>query len=96
MPPQVKCTITNEFHYYDDECNCEEAMIRSKEVKDKVKDYAKIISEHSSPTVINQGSLNATPSSFSGVWAEEISSAASIAYGATSCLVCGEDILLED
>lgn len=22
-PPQVKCTITGEFHYYDDECNVE-------------------------------------------------------------------------
>ena len=25
MPPKVKCIVTNEFHYYDDECNCVEA-----------------------------------------------------------------------
>lgn len=22
-PPKVKCTITHEFHFYDDECDCE-------------------------------------------------------------------------
>lgn len=22
-PPQVKCTITGNFHFYDDKCDCE-------------------------------------------------------------------------
>ena len=24
IPPKVKCTITDKFHYYDDVCDCEE------------------------------------------------------------------------
>ena len=24
LPPKVKCNVTGEFHYYDDECNCED------------------------------------------------------------------------
>ena len=36
-PPQVKCNITNEFHYYNDECNCIEHMQSQKEELDFVK-----------------------------------------------------------
>lgn len=25
-PPKVKCTITGDFHYYDDECNCRQII----------------------------------------------------------------------
>lgn len=25
-PPKVKCTITGDFHYYDDECDCEDII----------------------------------------------------------------------
>lgn len=26
-PPKVKCTVTNEFHYFDDECNISTSTI---------------------------------------------------------------------
>lgn len=37
LPPQVRCNITNEFHYYSDECNCIERMQSQKEELDFVK-----------------------------------------------------------
>lgn len=42
MPPKVKCTITNEFHLYDDECNCEYIRDRKAAELEQIK---KMISE---------------------------------------------------
>ena len=93
MPPQVKCTITHEFHYYDDECNCIEAAARRKEELE----YIKIkLNEPGALIALNYDGPNAPSVSFSGELQDEPCNTASIAWGATSCLVCGEDIQLED
>jgi hypothetical protein len=42
IPPKVKCTITNEFHLYDDECNCEDIRDRKAAELEQIK---KMISE---------------------------------------------------
>lgn len=100
MPPQVKCTVTNEFHYYDDECNCEEAIASRKEELE----YLKIkLSEPAALAAINYDGPNAPSVSFSRELPEELDSrafsnydiSAPVAWGATSCLVCGESIQLE-
>ncbi len=39
LPPMVRCTITGEYHYYGDECNCkEEAISRKTEELEKFKE----------------------------------------------------------
>lgn len=30
MPPQCRCNITGEYHYYGDECNCNDDLVASK------------------------------------------------------------------
>lgn len=95
MPPQVKCTITNEFHCYDDECNCEEAMTSRKAELEHIKDR---LSDSIPLAVVN--SLNTPSISFSGentavsdIHFDSVNTATS--WGATPCLVCGEDVQLE-
>ena len=95
MPPKVRCIITNEFHYYDDECNCEEAATRRKEVTDEL---TKKLNKPSPIMAINYDGPNAPSVSFSGEFQEELCNttpAACTAWGATPCLVCGEDVQLE-
>ena len=103
MPPQVKCIITNEFHYYDDECNCEESRANRKEELD----YTKRKLNESSPILaINYDGPKAPSVAFCNINANadniDINSdqrspenATAVAWGATSCLVCGEDVQLE-
>jgi hypothetical protein len=39
MPPQVRCNITGEYHYYGDTCDCREDIIASKtEELEKIKE----------------------------------------------------------
>ena len=93
MPPKVKCAITNEFHYYDDECNCEEAAASRKEELDHLMDK---LSEPGSLVISNK--LNVPSISFNGenTAVSDIHSANQVtSCGATPCLVCGEDIQLE-
>ena len=98
MPPQVKCVITNKFHYYDETCDCEAALAaREAEAAD---DYIKYSGDQ---LVLLDDILNSTPDSvkitapsFPGItelgrssitWDDTI-------VGATSCLVCGEEVPL--
>ena len=62
MPPQVKCSITNEFHYYSNECDCIERMQSQKEELDFVK---KKLSEPSPLMIINYDGPSACAVSFS-------------------------------
>ena len=71
LPPKVKCNITNEFHYYDDECNCIERRQSQKEELDFVK---KKLSGPSPWMAINYDGPIAPLVSFSG---EEVA----MAYG---------------
>jgi hypothetical protein len=63
MPPQVKCTITNEFHYYSDECNCLEAMASRKAELDFVLEK---LNETGPLMAINYDGPDAPSVSFSG------------------------------
>jgi hypothetical protein len=63
LPPKVKCNITNEFHYYDDDCNCVEVMTSKKEQLDFVQ---KKLSEPGPLVALNYDGPKAPSVSFSG------------------------------
>ena len=106
LPPKVKCTITNQYHYYDDICNCEEVRIQKETVENCL---AQKLSE---PFKQIDYTEDYTDVSVSGtlLQAEEASSykrllnpeynagttcgCTATAVGVTFCLVCGDDIIL--
>ena len=99
MPPKVKCTITNEYHYYDDICNCEEARVQKEEVndiKDKlfmannvVPDYTDI----SLPSITISSDI-AGSTGYGSIAFQDTTVNTAPAVAWTSCLVCGDDIIL--
>jgi hypothetical protein len=94
LPPNVKCTITNEYHYYEDECNCEEARLSRDEELAMIK---KLL--NSKPFYgVDYGNLTAFSDTTTASEALEFSwpATAAVAVGCTSCLVCGEDVILHD
>lgn len=98
MPPKVKCTITNEYHLYGDECNCDEARISKEAELEQFKE--KFIDQPICAETLN--SINTLPNiTFSGREPVEyeftgwqVGMSATEAVACTSCLVCGEDIIL--
>ena len=97
MPPQVKCIITNEFHYYDDECNCEEVRASKAELHAKIREqlYEPIIAYSSDLTggqLVWDGTTEGT------LMVSDPFGTVNISYdtvvGATDCLVCGEQVSL--
>lgn len=34
MPPKVKCIFTGEYHFYNDECNCEEGDFKARKIEE--------------------------------------------------------------
>lgn len=88
-PPKVKCTITNEFHLYGDECNCE--TIRAS----KVDNLAQLKMMISQPLLtIDYNDSNVTSTTFSN---EDLAdfNMAEVEVGSTACLVCGEHVGLK-
>ena len=61
MPPKVKCMITDEFHYYDDECNCVEA---AKQQREEQEFFKKKASDTSPMLAINYDGPNAPSVAF--------------------------------
>ena len=53
LPPKVKCNITGEFHYYNDECNCEDIKANKAEELDMVRE---LLSQPSLSMTVNYGS----------------------------------------
>ena len=91
MPPKVKCIITNEFHLYNDECDCEEQRML-KVVKDiKVT----IESSEEDIKVINgtcDNMISADDISVSSTEAVIRTDHVSVFADTTPCIVCGEPI----
>lgn len=89
-PPKRKCTITDEFHLYDDECNCESIRISRTEEREHI--FKKL----ESPLIAINSLDHKDPSiAFSDIESETLNSiTAEPIVGETSCLVCGERIYL--
>lgn len=103
MPPKVKCKITNEYHYYDDECNCEEARAQKEAVENYLAqklsepiiqiDYTDVSDDVSTLITVEEAD------SFKGLlnpslYADTTCGTIDTAVGCTRCLVCGDDIIL--
>ena len=90
-PPKRKCTITNEFHYYDDKCNCEYSRL----LKEKEKSGESLIERFPESAI----RINADSASTS-----EYESLADLSTGyicepittfGTPCLICGETVFVD-
>ena len=108
MPPKCKCTITNNFHYFGDACDCEEA--RAQKVVDDIalavekkasapEDHIVIngfdtLVNNKAPTInyTIDTSQLSAAESAWGVKCEERPWADMITAGCTPCLICGVDI----
>ena len=98
MPPQVKCTITNEFHFYGDECNCVEAYVNKEAELEQLK--VKYLDKPICQEILNRyspldGIANSSKIRTYGFndWQTSAIAAEAI-VPRTSCLVCGADIML--
>lgn len=95
LPPQVKCIITGEFHYYNDECNCKD--IRDSKAAE-LEHIQKMISEPivarditGLPNITWDGQVD-SEYLFPGV--TRLDNSADVIIGSTRCLICGDDIYL--
>jgi hypothetical protein len=94
-PPKVKCVITNEFHLYGDECDCEEA--RNKREAEEADGYIKYSGDKLVTPDPTYGSVGVTwdgkePTDYTLFTA---ALATPIAVACTPCLCCGESITLD-
>ena len=90
-PPKRKCTITDEFHYYDDECNCEYSRLLKEQEQQKV-----IATLEESTPVLNEFSANKIAASeyeFPDTITEYICEP--ITTFGTPCLICGETVFVD-
>ena len=108
MPPKCKCTITNNFHYFGDACDCEEA--RAQKVVDDIalavekkaaapEDHIVIngfdtLVNNKAPTInISANTTKLSDAEITwGVKREEIPITAITA--STPCLICGADLAI--
>ena len=101
LPPKVKCTITNNFHYYDDACDCEDYLANkpSQEELDNIKKLLSaplvvpdnMIQDYSSLsdlTIDEDTSIAGTGLAFHG----GISTDGVISAVCTTCIVCDAEI----
>lgn len=100
MPPKVKCTITGDFHEYDEECNCDNA----RKVKENLDRYAEAKGEPRA----HRGSIINNLAASAGAEIEPIKAVELGSTGianifdslchseiGTPCLICGESVAIE-
>jgi hypothetical protein len=98
LPPRVKCTITGEFHYYGDECNCKDAC----EIKgEQLVAFYKALNnpilayDPADTTVLNgMGENKVNVDLTSLIEVNEHDSYTTTTLGACNCLICGETIFI--
>lgn len=89
-PLKRKCTITSEFHLYEDECNCEHLRL----LKEKEKSGESLIERFpESISSLNTDSIAASEFEFPGTVTEFICEP--ITTVSIPCFICGEDILVD-
>ena len=108
LPPQIRCNITGEYHYYSDECNCEDDIAARR--TEEMEKFKELLNQPGCLMAVNYDSDKAPTVA---ITADE----AAIAYdsllklplygeceyaetidraavGGTKCLVCGEEIIV--
>jgi hypothetical protein len=89
-PPKRKCALTDEFHYYDDECNCEYLRL----LKEKEKTGESLIERFpDSAIMINTDNIAASEYEFPDTITEYICEP--ITTIGTPCLICGETVFVD-
>lgn len=89
-PPKRKCTITNEFHYYDDECNCEHIRL----LKEKEKSGESLIERLPESAIrLNADSVAASEYEFPDIITGYIYEP--VTTFSTPCLICGETVFVD-
>lgn len=89
-PPKRKCTITDEFHYYDDECNCEYSRL----LKEKEESGESLIERFPDSAIrVNADSIAASEYDFPDTITEYICEP--ITTIGTPCLICVETVFVD-
>jgi hypothetical protein len=95
----VKCILTNEFHYYDDECNCEEARVKlsqdtfdiEKALHEPIKAYSNDLAARQficDSKAVHEGTMLVSDPFC------DVSFSTDAVVGATDCLICSEAVSL--
>ena len=92
-PPKCKCTITGEYHYYADECNCDMARTQ------KDFEHKSIIKNIVDPMLdISYNSYGQL--AINGFEASETESSIDLSVVAsnysTNCIICGEEVIIQE
>ena len=109
LPPQVRCNITGEYHYYGDECNCKDDLAAGK--AEEVEKLKELLNKPGALMMaVNYDSDKAPAVTITGEEAaiayesllklplygecEGTENTDRTAVGGTKCLVCGEEIIV--
>lgn len=102
MPPQVRCNITGEHHYYGDECTCKDGIIAKR--TEEIEKFKELLNQPGCLMAVNYDSDKAPTVAITGEEAaiayESLlelpmyGEATEVAVGSTNCLVCGENIIV--
>ena len=96
LPPKVKCTITGEFHYYGDECDCKDARETKEALLDTMYKTIRepiLAYDPANPPVLNGSVENTAKVDWSSL-IKVSERATTTTIGATNCLICGENIFI--
>jgi hypothetical protein len=89
-PPKRKCTITGEFHFYDDECNCEYSRL----LKEKETSGESLIECFPESAIrLNADHIAASEYEFPDIVTEYICEP--ITTFGTPCIICGETVFVD-
>ena len=86
-PPKVRCTLTGNYHYYEDECDCESSRcMKEQESSSLIKSVVKDVDYLSCP------SLTLTERELAEFLESDSIACAAVTTICVPCLICGEDI----
>lgn len=108
MPPQCRCNITGEYHYYGDECNCKDDIVAKR--TEEIEKFKELLNQPGCLMAINYDSDKAPAVAITGeeaavayesllnlpLYGECASTETTdkVAVGSTKCLACGEETIV--
>ena len=92
-PPKCKCTITGEYHYYTDECNCDVEARTQKDFERK-SIIKNIVDPKLDISYNSYGQLAINDFESSRNETSIVDASVSISTYCTSCIICGEEVIV--
>lgn len=90
MPPKVKCIFTGEFHFYNDECNCEDGDFKARKIEE-LEHLKKMLSK---PLIVPDtvDNLSITDSFFNTLETNTATLSMEPCTYCVRCAICGTEI----